>query len=158
MRQLRLFLDKDGFIRCGGRIHNAPLDQLAKFPYLLAPKHPFTSLIVYSTHEKHFHAGVDSTLTAIRQEYWIPTARQYIRMLLWNCTTCKRHIGKPYPVHTCDVAPFTVTGVDFMGTLYVRQNQSEHKVYIYLFTCATSRAIHLEVVTDLSTYTFLLAF
>ena len=71
MRQLRLFLDKDGFILCGGRIHNAPLDQLAKFPYLLAPKHPFTSLIVYSTHEKHFHAGVDCTLTAIRQEYWI---------------------------------------------------------------------------------------
>ena len=69
VRQLRLFLDKDGFIRCRGRIHNAPLDQLAKFPYLLAPKHPFTSLIVYSAHEKQFHAGVDSTLTVIRQEY-----------------------------------------------------------------------------------------
>ena len=37
MRQLRLFLDENGFIRCGGRIHNAPLSQLAKFPYLLPP-------------------------------------------------------------------------------------------------------------------------
>ena len=167
VRQLRLFLDTDGFIRCGGRIHNAPLDQLAKFPYLLAPKHPLTSLIVYNAHEKQFHAGVDSTLTAIRQEYWIPTARQYIRTLLRHCTTCKRHIGKPYPapdpaplpaVRTCDVTPFTITGVDFTGALYVRQNHSEHKVYICLFTCANTRAIHLEVVTDLSMYTFLLAF
>ena len=33
VRQLRLFLDSEGFIRCGGRIHNAPLSQLAKFPF-----------------------------------------------------------------------------------------------------------------------------
>jgi len=51
-----------------------------------------------------------------------------------------------------------VTGVDFTGALYVQQNSQEQKVYICLFTCATTRAIHLEVVTDLSTYTFLLAF
>ena len=34
----------------------------------------------------------------------------------------------------------------------------EQRVYICLFTCATSRAVHLEVVTDLSMATFLLAF
>jgi len=60
-------------------------------------------------------------------------------------------------VHTSDVAPFTVTGID-SGALYVQQNSREQKVHIYLFTCATTGAIHLEVVTDLSTHTFLLAF
>ena len=30
VRQLRLFLDKDMLLRCGGRIHNAPLSELAK--------------------------------------------------------------------------------------------------------------------------------
>ena len=45
VRQLRLFIDSDGLLRCGGRIHNAPLTQLAKFPYLLPSKHPFTTLI-----------------------------------------------------------------------------------------------------------------
>ena len=76
VRQLRLFLDKAGFIRCGGRIHNAPIaiSQLAKFPYLLPPKHQFTSLIIHSIHAKLFHAGTNSTLTAIHQTYWIPTA------------------------------------------------------------------------------------
>ena len=126
------------------------IDQLANFPYLLTPKHPFTSLIVYDIHEKLCHAGVDSTLTAIRQQFWILIARQYIRTLLQCCTTCKRHIGKPYPapdpaplpvVRTSDVAPFTVTGIDFTGALYVQQNSREQKVYICLFTCATTRAI-----------------
>jgi len=54
--------------------------------------------------------------------------------------------------------PFTVAGIDFTGALYVRQNSNEIKVYICLFTCATTRAVHLEVVTDLSIETFLLAF
>jgi len=51
-----------------------------------------------------------------------------------------------------------VTGVDFTGALYVRQNSEETKAYICLFMCVTTRAIHLEVVNDLSTETFLLAF
>ena len=58
-----------------------------------------------------------------------------------------------------DVPPFTVTSIDFTGALYVKQdNGGEKKVHICLFTCATSRAVHLEVVTNLSTETFLLAF
>ena len=35
VRQLMLFIDRDGLLQCGGRIHNAPLSELAKFPYLL---------------------------------------------------------------------------------------------------------------------------
>ena len=167
VKQLRLFLDKDRYIRCGGRIHNAPISQLAKFPYLLPPRHQFTSLIIHHTHVKLFHAGTNGTLTAIRQTYWIPTARQYIKSLLRHCVVCKRHCGRPFAVpdpaplpesRTRDVTPFTITGVDFTGALYVRHNSGEDKVYICLFTCATTRAVHLEIVTDLSTDTFLLAF
>jgi hypothetical protein len=44
VRQLRLFLDPDGFLRCGGRIHNAPLSELAGFPYLLPKNCTFTEL------------------------------------------------------------------------------------------------------------------
>ena len=166
VRQLRLFIDDQGFICCGGRIHNAPLCHTTKFPYLLPPRHPFTSMVIYSIHVKLFHAGTNSTLTAIRQTFWIPKARQRIKSLLRTCTTCKRHSGKPYSVpdppplpemRMRDVVPFTVTGIDFLGALYVQMNGTESKVYICLFTCATTRAIHLEIVTDLSTETFLLA-
>ena len=94
VRQLRLFLDKEGRIRCGGRIHNAPLSELARFPFLLPPKHHFTALVVLSIHSSLYHTGVIGTLTAVRQSYWIPTGRQYVKMLLHKCTTCKRHSSK----------------------------------------------------------------
>ena len=167
VRQLRLFLDSKGFLRCGGRIHNAPLTEDTKFPYLLPPRHGFTALIISSVHAKLYHAGVSSTLTAIRQTYWIPTARRYIKTLLRHCTICRKQCGKPYSApdpaplpknRTQSLPPFTVTGVDFTGALYIRHNHEEHKVYICLFTCATTRAVHLEVVNDLSMETFLLAF
>ena len=54
--------------------------------------------------------------------------------------------------------PFTITGVDFTGALYVRTTEGESKVYLCLFTCAVSRAIHLEIVTDLTVECFLQAF
>ena len=54
--------------------------------------------------------------------------------------------------------PFEITGVDFTGALYLKGSGTENKAYICLFTCATTRAIHLEIVTDLSVPTFILAF
>jgi len=77
---------------------------------------------------------------------------------------CRKTQGKPYavpdppPLIKSQADPFTVTGVDFTGALYVRSSVGECKVYICLFTCAVSRAIHLEVVTDLTVECFLLAF
>ena len=54
--------------------------------------------------------------------------------------------------------PFTITGVDFTGALYVRSTEGEHKVYLCLFTCAACRAVHLEIVNDLTVQCFLQAF
>ena len=79
IRQLRLFLDTDNSLRCGGRIHNAPLSTSAKFPYLLPKNHPFTDFVVYSAHENILNSGVNSTMTTLRQTYWIPSIRQYVR-------------------------------------------------------------------------------
>ena len=167
VRQLRLFLDCDGFIRCGGRLHNAPLSNSAKFPYLLPPSHPLTKLIVYDAHRKQLHSGVNSTVTALRQDFWITSIRQYVRKLLRTCVTCRKLEGvafrapdpAPLPkLRVQETAPFAVTGVDFTGPLYVRSENSETKCYICLFTCAVTRAVHLEVVSDLTERSFLQAF
>ena len=81
-RQLHLFLDKDGYLQCGGRLRNAPVSDTTKFPYLLPAKHHFSSLVITDTHVKLFHAGSGSTLTTLRQEQWILSARQHIKTLL----------------------------------------------------------------------------
>ena len=58
-----------------------------------------------------------------------------------------------------EAPPFTITGVDFTGALRVRDKHGlEEKAYICLFTCANTRAIHLELVHDLSEEQFILAF
>ena len=59
-----------------------------------------------------------------------------------------------------DDPPFTHLGIDFADPLYIcRHNSSnERKVYICLFTCASTRAIHLELTDMLSADSFPLAF
>ena len=63
VKQLRLFIDEKKLIRCGGRIHNAPISDLSKFPYLLPKKHPVTLMIVIDTHKNLHHGGVSTTIT-----------------------------------------------------------------------------------------------
>jgi len=148
-------LNSDSLICCGGRIHNAPVSDSAKFPYLLPRKHPLTELIVHDIHKRHFHTGTNSTVT---QMHWIPAARQCVRNIIRHCVAYNKLSGGHYrapelpPLPKCrlqEMDPFTATGIDFMGALYIRAPEGENKVYICLFTCASTRAIHLEVVTDL---------
>ena len=51
--------------------------------------------------------------------------------------------------------PFTNADLDFAGPLYLKD--SGEKAYICLFTCAVTRAVHLELVRDMTTERFLLA-
>jgi len=90
-----------------------------------------------------------------------------VKSLLHRCVVCRKHSGKSYTAprsssitksKNAECTLFSVTRVDFTGALYVHNGEEEVKVHICLFTCATSRAVHLEVVEDLSTETFLLAF
>ena len=74
---------------------------------------------------------------------------------------------RPYPIpgppplrhaRTREGKPFEITGVDFMGALYVKTPEGENKLYICLFTCGLTGAVHLEVVNHLNAETFLQAF
>jgi len=51
-----------------------------------------------------------------------------------------------------------VTGVDFTGALYICSSEGEVKVYVCLFICTVSRAVHLEIVVDLTVTCFLQVF
>ena len=151
VRQLRLFFDSNGLPRCGRRIHNAPLDDSAKFPFLL----PLSKLIIHDVHIRQQHS------------FWITSIRQHVRKQLKHCVTCRKLEGAAYrsrdpaplpKLRVQEAPPFTITRVDFAGPLYVKSNNCETKAYICQFTCAVTRAIHFEVVTDLTESSFLQAF
>ncbi|XP_060568770.1 uncharacterized protein LOC132727351 [Ruditapes philippinarum] len=167
IKQLRLFLDQTGCIRCGGRLNNAAVDDVTKYPYLLPKKSRLTKLIVRNAHECLCHSGLNATVTSIRQSFLVPAIRQCVNAVIRNCVTCRKVHGLPYkspevpllPKFRVEEAPpLTITGVDFTGTLYIKEpSGTEKKAYICLFTCAVTRAVHLEVVTSVSADCFLQA-
>ena len=52
--------------------------------------------------------------------------------------------------------PFTYCGIDYFGPLYVKKTARSQKVWVCLFTCLVTKAIHLELMMDMSTKMFLL--
>ena len=56
--------------------------------------------------------------------------------------------------------PFTYTGIDFARTLHINSASPENrsKAYCCLFTCASTRAVHLELTDSLTVTSFLQAF
>ena len=165
--QLGLYLNDQDIICCKGRLGNAEISLFAAYPKLLPKNHAYTNLVVLHKHKMILHQGVKHTLTNIRQEYWIPCGRQLVKKLLNRCVICKKWCGKGFQVPEAaplpemrlkDGVPFHYTGTDFCGPLYVRREKNmSDKCYICIFTCAVTRAIHLEIVEDLTTQTFLLA-
>jgi len=112
------------------------------------------------------HQGVESVLAFIRNEFYVIGARRQLRNVTEKCVTCRWFRAQvaaeqtpPLPAdRVTHCKPFGLTGVDYAGPLFVRQESRETKVWIALFVCGTTRAVHLEVVTSLSTEAFLLAF
>ena len=90
-----------------------------------------------------------------------------MRQILFKCTVCRRLEVLPYKAppppplplfRVMESPPFTFTGVDFAGPLYVKSGlpcREDEKVWICLYTCAVTRAVHLEIVIDLCVSTFI---
>mgnify|MGYP002803939534 CR=1 FL=1 len=159
-REFGLYKDERGIIRCG----DADLTQTQKHPAILNTKHYVTSLIVKDSHERVKHNAVKSTLTEIRSKYWIVRRRRFVRKLIHRCAICRRieengYIPPDPPAlpafRTTKDHPFTFTGVDFAEPLYVKQSNKMEKTYLVLYTCAVSRAVHLDLVNDMSTEAFI---
>ncbi|UYV61235.1 hypothetical protein LAZ67_1003994 [Cordylochernes scorpioides] len=154
MKQLHAFQDKEGLWRVKTRIVND--DELFRLPILIPTNHPVTELIVKSVHEKMYHCGAQTLRSVLREKFWIPKARQLVRHVIHKCPRCRRFETKrvdvpeaSLPQHRVrDVVVFEVTGIDLGGPLYLEDGQ---KVWFVIFTCGVYRAVHLELVTSLST-------
>lgn len=51
--------------------------------------------------------------------------------------------------------PFTYTGMDCFGPFYVKEGRKELKRYGLLFTCLCSRAVHIELLDDMTSDAFI---
>ncbi|UYV64895.1 hypothetical protein LAZ67_3002318 [Cordylochernes scorpioides] len=87
-------------------------------------------------------------MNLLRENYWILRFRKTLRTVIHQCVKCRRFTAKSVSVKS-------VVGIDLTGSLVLKNRR---KVWIVIFTCAVYRAVHLELVTSLSTDTFLQAF
>ena len=153
---LRLFIEDD-ILRCKGRISNASVPCNSKNSIYL-PKCDFSKLLLKFINFKVLHNGVKDTLSELRTKFWISKARKFISSDIKTCCICKKVEG---PAYKCPPAPdlpsirvafapaFTHTGVDYAGPVFVKNiynSQNMYKAEIFIFTCASFRAICLELV------------
>ena len=111
------------------------------------------------------HSGVSTTLNEIRAKYWPLKGYATVKSIINECFTCKkahaRLAGQQMATlpnwRTTPSPPFTHVGVDYAGPLYVTKTGTQ-KRYILLFTCGSTRALHLEMTATLEKEDFLLAY
>lgn len=165
IRDLKPFLDEDELLCVGGRLQQSDFSYREKHPWILPNKDRYCELLVQHNHEFIMHSGLRDTLVQIRSRYWILRARQIVKSILAKCTVCKRFKAKPAQQDMAplprdrisETPPFEVTSIDVAGPLYVKTDRATCKAYVALFTCAVTRAVHLELVSSQSTESFLLA-
>ena len=149
----------DGILMMRGRVQTEP--ELI----ILHHESHLAKLLITHTHHENLHSGASHTLNELRQKYWIIKGFATVKSQLRTCVTCKkantRLAGQqmaPLPEwRTTPSPPFTHTGMDYAGPLYVTKTGAQ-KRYILLFTCGVTRAVHLELTQSLDTKDFLLAF
>ena len=167
---LNPFLDKDDVLRVGGRLDQATMVYDRKYPIILPKNHELTRLIIDNEHLKNLHAGPQLLLATLRQKYWIIGARNVIRQSLHKCVTCRRNkatslqqiMGVLPKERVTPKKAFNTTGVDYAGPVLLKigrgRGRRNEKAWIALFVCLAVKAVHLELVTSLSTEAFLAAF
>ena len=141
-----------------------------RYPIILPRKNCVTRIIVKYHHDKGEHVcGTNQTLSAMSVKYWIISGREEIRQYETDCYECKRHKAKtgqqlmaPLPEIRlkAPLKAFARTAVDYAGPFITVQGRGKRreKRYLCLFTCLTSRAVHLEIAYGLDTDSFLNAF
>lgn len=167
---LNPFMDNNGILRVGGRLENSQLPYNSKHPMILPYESHLTKLIILDAHANTMHGGNQLTLTYTRKQYWIINGKKAVRKIIGRCVKCIRFKAKTAeqlmanlpPARVSPSHPFLHTGVDYAGPLEIKttkgRGHKSYKGYIAIFVCLATKPVHLEVVSDMSTNTFLAAF
>jgi len=166
--RLHPFLDKNDLLRVGGRLGNAfTLNESQRHPIILPAKNVLTKLIFIHEYDRLMHGGPQAILSAVRQKYWPLNGRNIARSVVHRCIKCFKYrpvvvqpiMGDLPEARVRPTRAFKKTGVDFAGPFMIksslRRNAPLNKAYACLFVCFITKAVHVELVGDLTTQAFL---
>ncbi|XP_075990324.1 uncharacterized protein LOC142985982 [Anticarsia gemmatalis] len=141
-----------------------------KNPAIVPYSSRYTELLIQQAHLITLHGGARLTLTYIRQQYWIISGNRAVKANIRRCVKCHRFNTTENAQLMADLPeqrvkpsrPFTHTGVNFTGYVDVKLNKGRgvktSKAYIAIFVCMATKAVHIELVSELSTEAFIAAF
>ena len=163
-------IDEDGLMRVHARLREVDkLDIDFRSPILLPKGSLLTEMIVIQRHESLDHqGGANALLSQLHDRFWIPRGRSLVKRVINDCVRCRyrrsrtalaEEAGLPgFRVPSERLASFSNTGVDAAGPWKVTRNRGTIKVWVVIFVCLGYKAVHVEVINELSTVSFLQAF
>ena len=158
--------ESSGLLLCHGRVQT--LNKESTGVPLLPYKHWVSTLLTEQAHRAN-HEGVAGTLLRVREKAWIIQGPRIARNVIDSCLHCRKTRAKMCqqvmsvlpPERTTPAAPFEYTTLDLFGPYSIRdavRKRTSKKAWGVVFSCMASRAIHADVVEDLSTEGFLKTF
>ena len=129
-----------------------------KYPIILDRSHPFVKLFLEQTHVKHYHQGVEYLRSIVQESYTVLKPKSYLRSIKTHCLSCREFQAVTMQPIMSDLPkerlvyhspPFTNAGVDYLAPFYVTVRRTTEKKWGFLFTCLTTRAVHVEIVTSM---------
>ena len=164
LAKLDPFVDSTGLLRVGGRLQAGSLSLGETHPIILPKNSHVTQLVIAECHENVKHQGKGITMNEIRSAgYWIIGGNSVVASYIHNCIPCRRQrrptenqkMAALPPERINQAPPFTYIGCDCFGPFIVKERRKEIKCYGVIFTCMASRAIHVELVDNMTTDAFL---
>ena len=155
------FISPNGLIRSSGRIKRLiEVGFNVKNPIILDARNPFVKLFLDHMNVKHYHQGVEYLRSILQEHYKILKLRSSLRSIKAHCLRCREFRAVTMQPIMSDLPkerlayqspPITNTGVDYFGPFYVTVRRTTEKMWGFLFTCITTCAVHVEIVTSMDT-------
>ncbi|XP_030582792.1 uncharacterized protein LOC115778696 [Archocentrus centrarchus] len=169
LSKLHVFVDVSQLLRVGGRLTQAQLTSDESHPMLIPGRHHVALLLVRHFHKRTCHQGRHFTEGAVRAAgFWIVGGKRLISSVIFHCVICRRLRGRQEEQIMADLPadrlstdpPFTNVGLDVFGpwvvvTRRTRGGQANDKRWAVIFTCMSTRAIHIEVIESMDTSSFI---
>ncbi|XP_053391269.1 uncharacterized protein LOC128554075 [Mercenaria mercenaria] len=167
---LNPYVDDSGLIRVGGRLNkSADLSSNERNPVIVSGRQHVATLLVRYYHERVCHQGRHFTEGAVRAAgLWIIGSKRLVSSVIHAFVICRKSRGIFGQQKMADIPadrikqapPFTYVRVDMFGPWHIvsrktRGGQANSKRWEILFTCLCVRAIHIEIVEDMTASAFL---
>lgn len=161
------FIDSNGIMRVGGRLGHAPLPYSRMHPIILHGSHHLTKLVIRHEHQRLLHGGATLVNASLCRRFHIIRMRSTVRSVVRQCVPCRRQALKTIkpllgqlPVERITPGTtFEKTGLDYAGPIFIKYGHVRKPVivksYVCVFVSLSVKAVHLELVSDLTTEAFI---